>query len=173
MLQNRDEGVIQKLLLLASFCLSIVSFGQQGDQKVNPKGNQHWIFTGRTDAEAPRHWPPEANSRLIMLGKTEGKRRGATEDEMLGWLYCFSHVWLFTTLWAVAHQAPLFMGFQARILESIALLQEIFPTQGLNSHLLCFLYWQVSSLPLVPPGKPIYTYWSESIICIHISGLPW
>ena len=36
-----------------------------------------------------------------------------------------------------------------------ALLQGIFPTQGLNPHLLCLLHWQVGSLPLVPPGKPL------------------
>ena len=33
------------------------------------------------------------------------------------------------------------------------LLQGIFPTQGLNPHLLCVLYWQVGSLPLALPGK--------------------
>ena len=35
------------------------------------------------------------------------------------------------------------------------LLQKIFPTQGLDPHFLCLLHWQVGSLPLVPPGKPI------------------
>ena len=35
------------------------------------------------------------------------------------------------------------------------LLQGIFPTQGLNLHLLCLLHWQVGSLALVPPGKPL------------------
>ena len=30
-------------------------------QPVNPKGNQPWIFTGRTDAEAPILWPPDVN----------------------------------------------------------------------------------------------------------------
>ena len=34
------------------------------------------------------------------------------------------------------------------------LLQGIFPTQGLNPHLLCLLHWQADSLPTVPPGKP-------------------
>ena len=44
---------------------------------VDPKGNQPWIFIGRTDAEAeaPILWPPDANSQLngkdLMLGKTE------------------------------------------------------------------------------------------------------
>ena len=48
---------------------------------VNPKGNQPWIFIGRTDAEAkaPILWPPDAESWLkektLMLGKIEGKRR--------------------------------------------------------------------------------------------------
>ena len=46
---------------------------------VNPKGNQPWIFSGRTDAEAPIIWPCDAKSWLIgkalMLGKIEGRRR--------------------------------------------------------------------------------------------------
>ena len=51
---------------------------------VNPKGNQAWIFIGRTDA--PILWPREAKSQLI--GKdtdagTEGGGEGMTEDEML------------------------------------------------------------------------------------------
>ena len=35
------------------------------------------------------------------------------------------------------------------------LLQRIFLTRGLNLHLLCLLHWQVGSLPLTPPGKPL------------------
>ena len=48
---------------------------------VNPKGNQPWIFTGRTDAEAEASvlQPPDAKSQLtgkdLMLGKIEGRRR--------------------------------------------------------------------------------------------------
>ena len=44
-------------------------------KRVNPEGNQPWIFFGRTDAEAeaPKLWPSDAKS--LMLGKTEGKRR--------------------------------------------------------------------------------------------------
>ena len=37
-----------------------------------------------------------------------------------------------------------------------ALLQGIFPTQGLNLHLLCLLHWQAGPLPLAPPGKTIF-----------------
>ena len=36
-----------------------------------------------------------------------------------------------------------------------ALLQGVFPTEGLNLHLLCLLHWQVGSLPLAPPGKTL------------------
>ena len=48
-------------------------------QPVNPKGNQSWILIGRTDAEAPTLWPPDAKSpfikKTLMLGKIEGRRR--------------------------------------------------------------------------------------------------
>ena len=53
----------------------------KGIQPVHPKGNQSWIFTGRTDAEAvtPIVWPPGANNWLMgkypMLGKIEGGRK--------------------------------------------------------------------------------------------------
>ena len=47
---------------------------------VHPKGNQPWIFIGRTDAEAPIPWPLDAQSQLtekktLMLGKIEIRRR--------------------------------------------------------------------------------------------------
>ena len=50
-------------------------------QPVHPKGNQSWIFIGRTDAEAetPILWPPDAKNLLIWkdsdAGKEEGRRR--------------------------------------------------------------------------------------------------
>ena len=63
---------------------------------VNPKGNQFWIFIGRTDAEAktPRLWPPDAKDWLIRKDPDTGKNwrhknKGMTEDKMVGW-----HHWL-------------------------------------------------------------------------------
>ena len=53
----------------------------KGIQPVHPKGNQSWIFIGRTDAEAetPVLWPPDAENwpleKTLMLGKIEGKMR--------------------------------------------------------------------------------------------------
>ena len=58
-------------------------------QPVHPKGDQPWIFTGRTDAEAetPVLWPPDAKNWLtentLMLGKTDGRRRGG---QKMRWL---------------------------------------------------------------------------------------
>ena len=62
-------------------------------QSIHPKGNQFWIFIGRTDAEAetPILWPPDANSWLIWkdpdAGKDWGQEKGMTEDEMVGWYH--------------------------------------------------------------------------------------
>ena len=59
---------------------------------VNPKGNQSWIFIGRTDPEAETSilWPPDVKNWLIGkdpdAGKDWGqKEKGTTEDEMVGW----------------------------------------------------------------------------------------
>ena len=59
-------------------------------QPVHPKENQSWVFTGRTDAETPILWPPDAKNRLTGKDPDAGKDRrreekGTTEDEMVGW----------------------------------------------------------------------------------------
>ena len=61
-------------------------------QPVHPKGNQSWIFIGRTDAEAEASilWPPDAKIQLIGKDLDAGKdwgqeKKGETEDEMDGW----------------------------------------------------------------------------------------
>ena len=58
---------------------------------VHPKGNQSWIFVGKTDAEAeaPILWPPDTKSQLIRKDPDAGKdwrqeEKGTTEDEMIG-----------------------------------------------------------------------------------------
>ena len=65
-------------------------------QSVHPKGDQSWVFIGRTNAEAetPILWPPDVKSWLIGKDPDPGKdwrqeERGMTEDEMVGW-----HHWL-------------------------------------------------------------------------------
>ena len=61
-------------------------------KSVNPKGNQPWIFIGRTDAEAETAilWPPDMKSWLIGKDPDAGKdwrqvEKEATEDEVVGW----------------------------------------------------------------------------------------
>ena len=59
---------------------------------VHPKGNQSWLFIGRTDAEdeTPILWPPDAKNWLIWKDPDAGKdwrqeEKGTTEDEMVEW----------------------------------------------------------------------------------------
>ena len=65
-------------------------------QPIHPKGNQSWIFIGRTDAEAetPLLWPPDVKNWLITKDLDAGKdwrweKKGTTEDAMVEW-----HHWL-------------------------------------------------------------------------------
>ena len=64
-------------------------------QPVHPKGNQSWIFIGRTDAEneTPILWPPEVKNWLLRKDPDAEKdwrqEKGMTEDEIFGW-----HCWL-------------------------------------------------------------------------------
>ena len=79
--------VLKKTLESPSYCMEI--------RPVHPKGNQSWIFVGRTDAKAetPIFWPPDENW-LIWKDLDTGKdwrweEKRTTEDEMIGW-----HHWL-------------------------------------------------------------------------------
>ena len=72
------------------------SFNSKEIKPVNTKGNQSWIFIGRTDAEAETQilWPPYVNNQLIGKDPDAGKdgrqkEKGKTKDEMVGW-----HHWL-------------------------------------------------------------------------------
>ena len=75
-------AVLEKILESPLDCKEI--------KPVNPKGNQHWIFFGRTDAEAetPVLWPPDEKSWLIGkdpdIGKDWGQEeKQVAEDEMI------------------------------------------------------------------------------------------
>ena len=61
-------------------------------QTVYPKGDQSWVFIGKTDAEdeTPILWPPDAKNWLIGKDPDAGKdwrqeEKGMTEDKMVGW----------------------------------------------------------------------------------------
>ena len=89
---------------LKNWCFWIVVLGKTLESPLDskeikpahPKGNQSWIFIGRTDAEAeaPILWPPDAKNWLIWKDPDAGKdwrqeKKGTTEDKMVGW-----HHWL-------------------------------------------------------------------------------
>ena len=66
-------------------------------QPVRPKGDQSWVFIGRTDAEAePQYFGhlmqrTDSFEKTLMLGKIEGRRR-RRRDEMVGWHQLDGHV---------------------------------------------------------------------------------
>ena len=75
--------------------LSVPWSARKEIQPVYPKGNQSWIFIGRTDAdaEAPILWLPDVKNWLIRkdldAGREWRQKKGTTEDEMVWW-----HHWL-------------------------------------------------------------------------------
>ena len=71
-----------------------VPWTSRRSNQIHPKGNQFWVFIGRTgvEAETPILCPPYAKSWLIWkdpdIGKDWGQEdKGTTEDEMAGWHY--------------------------------------------------------------------------------------
>ena len=77
-------------------------------QPVHHKGNQSWMFIGRTDVEAetPVLWPLDAKSWLIWKDPDAGKdwrqeEKGMTEDEMVGWYHQLNGhgVWVTSGSW--------------------------------------------------------------------------
>ena len=93
---NHKEGWAVKNWWLLKFWTVVFSKTRESPldckeiKSVNPKGNQPWTFIGRTDAEAPILWPPDAKSRLIRKDPDARKdwrkvEKGTTEDETVEW----------------------------------------------------------------------------------------
>ena len=75
-------------------------------QPVYPKGDQSWVFIGRTDVEAetPILWPRDAKSWLTCKDPDAGKNwgqeeKGTTEDEMVRWHHRLNGVWVDSGSW--------------------------------------------------------------------------
>ena len=90
---SQNQGLNPELML--SNCGakedSLRVLGPQGIKPVHPKGNQPWIFIGKTDAEAevPILWLTDVKGQLIGKDPDAGKdwgqeEKGVTEDEMVG-----------------------------------------------------------------------------------------
>ena len=77
-------------LMFYTVTYMIYPLGYKEIKPVNLKGNQSWIFTGRTDAETPILWPPDTKNQLIGKDADAGKywrqeEKGTIEDEMVAW----------------------------------------------------------------------------------------
>ena len=98
----------------------------------------------------PRNWTQVSH----IVGKFFTVWATGRNHILIRMLNRFSHVWLFATLWTVAHQAPQSMGFSRQYWSGCHfLLHGNFSTQGSNLRLLLLLHWQAGSLTLKPPGK--------------------
>ena len=99
-----ESWTIEKSWVPKNWCFWTVVLGKTLEspldckeiQPVHPKGNQSWIFIGRTDVEAETSilWPSDGKNWLIWKDPDAGKdwrreEKGTTEDEMVGW-----HHWL-------------------------------------------------------------------------------
>ena len=88
-------GLWRKLSAFELWCWRRLLRGPLNCKKIQPvhsKGDQFWVFIGRTDAEAetPILWPPHAKSWLIGKDSDAGRdwgqeEKGTPEDEMAGW----------------------------------------------------------------------------------------
>ena len=134
---------------------------------VNPKGNQSWIFIGRTDAEAetPILWPPDAKNWLIGKDLDAGKdlREGEEVDDRgwdgwmalptwLTWLWASSGTWWWTGKPGVLQ----FMGLQrvrhnwATELNWTGFSRLSLFVKNFNYNTLCHLMWRTDSLEKTP-----------------------
>ena len=150
-------------------------------QPVYPKGNQSWIFIGRTDAEAEtlKLWPPDAKNWLIGKEPDAGKdwrqeEKGMTEDEMFGWHHWLDGHEFEQPLGAGDREAcgPAVHGVttshiqlsdwtegtQSRFFSSVSTLQEtraIVPAKAPYAHLLPWEFQMDLSKSLLVLGSPI------------------
>ena len=117
---------------------------------VNPKGNQSWIFIGRTDAQAkaPVFWPPNGKNRLIGKDPDAGKdwrqeEKGTTEDEMAGCITDSMDV-------SLSKFQEIVMNREAwlAIVHGVAKSQTHWTTIIVNVFKSVFLTWVITCLPI-------------------------
>ena len=143
--------VLVKTLESPLYCKEIVP--------VHPKGDQSWVFIGRTDVEAevPILWPPDAKSWLIWKNPDAGKdwgqeQKGMTEDKMVGWhpsLTRWTWVWVNSRSWRWTGRPGVlqFMGSQ----------------RAGHDRATELMYVELFSM---------FSYWSFSLLCSICSGNP-
>ena len=145
-------------------------------EPVHPKGDQSWVFIGRTDVEAetPILWPHDAKSWLIWKDPDAGKdwgqeQKGMTEDEMVGWHHQLREFVMDREDWRAV-----FHGI-AKSRTRMSDWTETFDRILLESHLVlgfCFLgnFWSQLQF-LFLPGS-ILEDWTFLRICPFMQELP-
>ena len=95
--KNQDHGIQSYHFMANGETMETVANFILLGSKINPKGNQPWIFIVKTDAEAeaPILWPPGVKNWLTGKDPEAGKdwrqrEKGMTGDEMVGWLHRFN-----------------------------------------------------------------------------------
>ena len=158
---------------------------------VNPKGNQSWLFIGRTDAEVetPVLWPPDGKDWLIGKDPDAGKdwrweEKATTEDEMVGW-----HHWLNGHEFEQALRdgerqrslACFSQWWSQRVGPELATEQHVFHVSFFSSfshtsHCLQLLHWGFTSYFQKASGKSDdmshpESWWGLWLGCYHVSAL--
>ena len=138
----------------ACFFLQVWKNGKDRDYlRDYPRRNQPWIFTGRTDAEAPILWPPDVKSQLTGkdsdAGKYWGQEKKETEDEMVASLTQWTCVWANSGRWwgtekpSFEHGVLRSMGWQ-RVRRDLSTEQQSWLV-SIGSPLLLDLWWSADS----------------------------
>ena len=123
----------------------LLSFPWTARRSVNPKGNQHWIYIGRTDVEdeASILWPPDANSRLIGKDPDAGKdwrqeEKRVTEERWLDGITDLMDMSL-SKLLEISQRSRCYLATEHHLICKSQFIQQI-----LTEQLLCAAHWEHS-----------------------------
>jgi len=141
---------------------------------VNPKGNQPWIFTGRTDAEteAPRLWPLDLKSRLIRKDSCWERLKVGREGDNRGW-----DIWMASPTrwtWVSANSGSQWRTGNPGVLQSMGR-KESDMTEQLNKHQqqLEFHHFHQLFLMILPKAHLTSHFMMSGLVSDHTIVIIW